>query len=189
MSLPRFSNVSYEQYVALRQSSDERLEYIDGVVYMTPSPSIQHQLVSSNLHTQFGMYLKGKQCKVFAAPTDIELVNEKFPERKVVIPDLSVICEEKGFTETKYVGVPTLIVEILSPSNQAHDLVTKFNLYMAYGVKEYWIVNPMKQAVTVYVLNEEGLYEQADIKVSTGTIQSFCFPGLCVDLQEVFHLF
>lgn len=77
MSLPRFSNVSYEQYVALRQSSDERLEYIDGVVYMTPSPSIQHQLVSSNLHTQFGMYLKGKQCKVFAAPTDIELVNEK----------------------------------------------------------------------------------------------------------------
>ncbi|ANB59857.1 endonuclease, Uma2 family domain protein [Anoxybacillus amylolyticus] len=34
MSLPRFSNVSYEQYVALRQSSDERLEYIDGTVYM-----------------------------------------------------------------------------------------------------------------------------------------------------------
>lgn len=187
MSLPRFSNVSYEQYVALRQNSDERLEYMDGIVYRTPSPSIQHQLVSSNLHTQFGIYFKGKQCKVFAAPTDIELVNEKFLERKVVIPDLSVICEEKGFTETKYVGVPTLIVEILSPSNQAHDLVTKFNLYMAHGVKEYWIVNPMKQAITVYVLNEEGLYEQADIKVSTGTVQSVCFTGLCVDLQEIFH--
>jgi Uma2 family endonuclease len=186
MSLPRFSDMSYEEYIALRQTSNERLEYIDGAVYMTPSPSIQHQLVSSNLHTQFGIYLKGKRCKVFAAPTDIELVNETLSERKVVIPDLSIICDEKGFTETKYVGVPTLIVEILSPSNQAYDLVTKFNLYMTYGVKEYWIVNPMKEAVTVYALNEEGLYEQADIQVRTGTVQSVCFPDLRIALQDIF---
>lgn len=187
MSLPRFSHVTYEQYLIMRQHSDERLEYIDGVVYMTPSPSIQHQLVSSNLHTIFGSYLKGKTCKVFAAPTDIELVSETCSERKLVIPDLSIICDQTGFTDTKYVGVPTLIVEILSPSNQAYDLVTKFNLYMEYGVKEYWIVNPMKQAVTVYVLNEERLYEQADIKVSVGAVQSVCFPGLFVHLEEIFH--
>ncbi|MCX8002452.1 MAG: Uma2 family endonuclease, partial [Anoxybacillus mongoliensis] len=86
-----------------------------------------------------------------------------------------------------YVGVPTLIVEILSRSNQAHDLVTKFNLYMEYGVKEYWIVNPMKQAVTVYALNEDGLYEQADIKVSIGIVQSVYFSDLFVDLEEIFH--
>ncbi|RAK23305.1 putative restriction endonuclease [Anoxybacillus vitaminiphilus] len=124
---------------------------------------------------------------MFAAPTDIELVSEKLPERKVVIPDLSIICDETGFKETKYVGVPTLIVEILSPSNQAHDLVTKFNLYMAYGVKEYWMINPMKEAVTVYALNEEGLYEQADIQVGTGIVQSVCFPGLSADIQEIFR--
>jgi Uma2 family endonuclease len=187
MSLSRFSNVSYEEYLALREKNEERLEYIDGTVYMTPSPSIKHQLVSSNIHAQFGIYLKGKKCEVFAAPTDIELVNDKLPDRKVVIPDLSIICDEKGFTETKYVGVPTLIVEILSPSNQAHDLVTKFNLYMDYGVKEYWIVNPMKDAITVYALNEEGLYEQADIKAGTGVVQSVCFPGLELNLEEVFQ--
>ncbi|OSX54237.1 hypothetical protein B7H16_07200 [Anoxybacillus ayderensis] len=58
---------------------------------------------------------------------------------------------------------------------------------MEYDVKEYWIVNPMKQAVTVYVLNEDRLYEQADIKVSVGTVQSVCFPGLFVHLEEIFH--
>ncbi|AKM18465.1 hypothetical protein GARCT_01171 [Geobacillus sp. 12AMOR1] len=187
MSLPRFSNVSYEQYWALREQSDEWLEYIDGAVYMAPSPSIKHQLVSSNLHTELGLYFRGKPCNVFAAPTDIELASDKFPDRKVVIPDLSVICDSKGFTETKYVGVPTLIVEILSPSNQAHDLVTKFNLYMAYGVKEYWVVNPMKEAITVYTLNEEGLYEQADVKAGTGVVQSACFPGLEVALEDMFR--
>lgn len=51
MFLPRFSNVSYEKYLALWEKSEERLEYIDGIVYMTPSPSIKHQLVSSNIHT------------------------------------------------------------------------------------------------------------------------------------------
>lgn len=131
--------------------------------------------------------MKGKKCKVFAAPTDIELVSDKLPGRKVVIPDLSIICDENGFTETKYVGIPTLMVEILTPSNQDHDLVTKFNLYMAYGVKEYWIVNPMKDVITVYALNEEGLYEQADIKAGTGVVQSVCFPGLELNLEEVFQ--
>ncbi len=100
MSLPRSSDVTYEQYLIMRQHSDERLEYIDGVVYMTPSPSIQHQLVSSNLHTIFGNYLKGKTCKVFAALTDIELVSETCSERKLVIPDLSIICDQTGFTDT-----------------------------------------------------------------------------------------
>ncbi|GCD83411.1 hypothetical protein PthstB1num2_06410 [Parageobacillus thermoglucosidasius] len=63
MFLPRFSNVSYEEYLALWGKSEERLEYIDGIVYMTPSPSIKHQLVSSNIDTQFGIYLKGKICR------------------------------------------------------------------------------------------------------------------------------
>jgi len=37
--------------------------------------------------------------------------------------------------------------EIISPSNQAHDLVKKLNLCMQYGVKEYWIVNPLLKTV------------------------------------------
>ncbi|MBU3190627.1 Uma2 family endonuclease [Clostridium bowmanii] len=46
-----------------------------------------------------------------------------------------------------YTGVPTLIVEILSPSNESHDLVTKMNLYQHFGVNEYWIVNPKIKTV------------------------------------------
>ncbi|WP_373558584.1 Uma2 family endonuclease [Bacillus sp. FJAT-45350] len=63
---------------------------------------------------------------------------------KIVIPDLSGICDKSGLNENRYVGVPTVIFEIISPSNQSHDLVFKLNLYMEYGVKEYWIVNPLR---------------------------------------------
>ena len=58
---------------------------------------------------------------------------------------------------------------------------------MACGVHEYWIVNPMKQAVTVYVLNEEQLYEQADVQVKTGMVRSVYFSGLEIDMAELFH--
>ncbi|MGG7144137.1 Uma2 family endonuclease [Clostridium nigeriense] len=72
--------------------------------------------------------------------------------------------DKSGFTETKYIGVPSLIIEILTPSNQSHDLITKLNLYMKYGVKEYWIINPMLESVTIYTLNNENMYEQLDMK-------------------------
>ena len=136
MTLIHSSHVPFEEYLKLREESEQLLEYIDGVICMSPSPSIKHQLVSSNLHTEFGIYLKGKKCRVFAAPTDIQLSSDEVEDKKIVIPDLSIICNERNFSGSKYVGVPTLIVEILSPSNQGHDLVTKFNLYMKYGVKE-----------------------------------------------------
>jgi Uma2 family endonuclease len=186
LSLAQNTCIPYEEYLRIRENSDNLLEFIDGVVYMSPSPSIKHQLVSSNLHTEIGTYLKGSPCKVFAAPTDIELSKEDIEGKKVVIPDLSVICDKSGFTDNRYIGVPTLIVEILSPSNQGHDLVTKFNLYMKYGVKEYWIVNPMKDAITVYVLNDDGLYDQADIKVGKGFIESVLLQGFKLDLEYIF---
>ena len=119
------------------------------------------------------MFLKGRSCEVFAAPYDIELYKDGIDGKKIVIPDLSVICNKDGFTENKYIGVPTLIVEILSPSNQAHDLVTKLNIYMKYGVKEYWIVNPMKESITVYTLDDNGLLDINNLQ----------------DLKEIFSAF
>jgi Uma2 family endonuclease len=105
---------------------------------------------------------------------------------KIVIPDLSVICEKVGFTESRYIGVPNLIVEILSPSNQSHDLIAKLNLYLNDGVKEYWIINPMLDSITVYALNDESMYDQHDMKTGNGIITSKFLVGFRIDLEEIF---
>jgi Uncharacterized protein conserved in cyanobacteria len=103
---------------------------------MTPSPSTKHQRISSRLHAKLFNFLEGKECEVFPAPFDIELrtadddQGDQTEKTKVVIPDLSVICDKTTLDENKYVGSPELIIEIISPSNQAHDLVKKLNLYM-----------------------------------------------------------
>lgn len=184
--LARNIKISYEDYLELKNKSDDRLEYIDGIVYMSPSPSTKHQRISSKLHAKLYNYLDEKSCEVFHAPFDILLYKEDIEGEKLVIPDLSVICDEDGFTDNKYIGVPTLIIEILSPSNQSHDLVTKLNLYMKYGVKEYWIVNPILNTVMLYSLNEEGMYEQSTVKIESGSVESLIFKGFKIDLGELF---
>jgi Uma2 family endonuclease len=178
--------VSVEEYLKVRENIEELLEYIDGIIYMTPSPSTMHQRISNKIQFEFSKFLQGKPCEVFAAPYDIELKNERMEGTKIVIPDISIICDKSGFTEARYIGVPNLIVEILSPSNQSHDLITKLNLYMNYGVREYWIINPMLKTITVYSLNNEGMYEQFDMKTEKGKITSKFLEGLKVELETLF---
>lgn len=191
MSLTQPQMISICEFYKLREDSESRLEYIDGVVYMTPSPSTKHQRISSRLHAKLFNFLEGKECEVFHAPFDIELKKagdqgDQSENTKVVIPDLSVICDKTSLGENKYVGAPELIIEIISPSNQAHDLVKKLNLYMQYGVKEYWIVNPLLNTVQIYVLNEEGQYHQDDVLKETGIAHSVVLKGFSVNLEEVF---
>lgn len=187
MAILKNNYMSFDDYTKLRADNDNIIEYIDGTVCMSPSPSTDHQRISAKLTTEFMIFLRGKSCEVIAAPYDIDLYKEGIEGKKIVIPDLSVICNKEGFTSNKYIGVPTLIVEILSPSNQAHDLVTKLNIYMKYGVKEYWIVNPMKESITVYTLDENGYYEQEAVESHVGIINSKILNKFSVDLEYLFN--
>ena len=185
MGLPQKERISLEEYYRMRETSDRLLEYIDGIVYMSPSPSTKHQRTSMRLSSTLFAFLQGKPCEVFSAPFDVELQRDEVKGNTIVIPDLSVICDKTGLTEQKYIGVPAVIIEILSPSNQSHDLVTKLNLYMQYGVKEYWIVNPISDSILIYVLNDNGEYE-LDIPPATGTAHSIVLDGFAVNLTDLF---
>lgn len=186
MSLPQEKTITIEEFYKAKENTDKILEYIDGIVYMTPSPSTKHQRVSGRLHANLYNFLEGSDCEAFLAPFDIELYNEKIEKNKVVVPDLSVICNKSGLEDDRYIGAPDLIIEVLSPSNQAHDLVLKLNLYMQYGVKEYWIVNPILNIVQIYVLNEEGQYYQVDALKEKGLASSEILKGFTVDIEKLF---
>jgi Uma2 family endonuclease len=187
MSLPQEKTLTLQEFYLLRQTTDKLLEYIDGVVYMSPSPSTKHQRISGKLYTKLFNLLEGKECEVFSAPYDVELYRTDINDRKVVIPDITVICDKKGIEENKFVGVPAFIIEIISPSNQANDLVIKLNLYMKYGVKEYWIVNPILNTIQVFSLNEDMLYDLISVVRDKGIVASTMFEQFKVDAEELFR--
>ncbi|HEY5561902.1 MAG TPA: Uma2 family endonuclease [Clostridiaceae bacterium] len=178
--------ITYDEFVNIGMNTDELLEYIDGMIYNQASSSQIHQMVALNIATEFNIFFKNKSCKPFIAPFDIILKNEEDEHPTKVIPDISIICDKTGLNDLNYSGVPTLIVEILSPSNEAHDLVTKMNLYQHFGVNEYWIVNPKIKTVSIYKINEKCFYEQFGVYKNEEEFLSATFKELKIDLTEIF---
>lgn len=72
-----------------------------------------------------------------------------------VEPDISVICDKSKLDEKGCNGAPDWVIEIVSPSTSQMDYGIKLFKYRTAGVKEYWIVNPLKHTVTVYDFEKE----------------------------------
>ena len=150
---------TYEDYCTWDDS--ERWELIDGVAYaMSPGASFNHQSVGMALAWQLMNYLHGKPCKVLTAPFDVRLTADRGDDT-VVQPDVLVVCDKTKFDPAGrgVIGAPELVVEILSPSTQRHDKLTKLTAYQKAGVLEYWIVDPESKTVSVNILDAGGKYE------------------------------
>ncbi|UWG96446.1 type II toxin-antitoxin system Phd/YefM family antitoxin [Dehalobacter sp. DCM] len=184
--------VSYEEYMELVESSDQRYELIDGEIYLLASPSFTHQVVVNEISGQFYNCFKGKPCRSLTAPLDIRLFGyaTKFEEDpNVVQPDVVVICDEdKVNDKNKYEGIPTLVVEVLSPSTRSKDLVAKLNLYMKSGVLEYWIVNLENKSILQYAFSNDREINYPVSHQLDDTIQSAVFPDLQIPLAELFTI-
>ena len=138
------------------------------------------------LYILFYNWFRGKKCIPVLAPYDITL--KKSPDNiNVVEPDLVVICDlEKNLNEKdRYIGVPVLVIEILSESTHRRDVLKKLDLYMCSGVNEYWIVNPANREITAY------FFENNDIAISetfknNETACSYYFADLKIKLKDIF---
>ena len=180
---------TYSDY--LKFDFEEMVELIRGKVFkMSPAPKSIHQEISTNILGVIWSYLRLKPCKVYAAPFDVVLPiqNEKRDSSTTVVqPDICVICDLSKIEERGCVGAPDLIVEILSSSTARKDLNDKYSIYEEVGVKEYWIVMPKEQIVEAFhLVNKKyqlrAAYNREDI------ITSEMFPGLEIDLKEVFSI-
>jgi len=172
---------------------DVRRELHDGFIkLMTPAPSSKHQEISFNLSGIFRSFILNKKCKGFAAPSDVRFPkNRKSLEDKqvytVLQPDLYVVCDLSKIDARGCLGAPDLIIEIVSPKNPKRDLKDKFDIYQEHGVREYWIVNPNDENVSVFFLDEKGKFQLIGMYAEDDKIPVNIFDGdLKVDLMEVF---
>ena len=181
--LPDKKFISYEEFEKI-DIGNENLEFINGLVYMQAAPSVAHQTIVTNLSTEFGVYFRGKECRHFVSSFDVIFKNKDHKNK--VQPDLTVICNKSGLNENNYAGIPTLVVEVLSPSTTSKDYIEKMNLYMQFGVKEYWIIYPKSKTVEIFPLSENGTYSEPIIYSKNDVVRSEIFKDFSVSLQELF---
>ena len=131
-----------------------RAELIDGQLYAMAPPSRLHQELSFSIARKIADYIDSHNgdCKVYPAPF---AVNLNADDETYVEPDISVICDKSKLTDKGCNGAPDLIIEIVSPSSRKMDYSTKNTLYSNAGVREYWIVDPVKERTTTYRYEED----------------------------------
>ena len=105
--------------------------------------------------------------------------------KNVVQPDISVICDKNNLTDKGCTGSPDMIIEVVSPFNLASDYIRKLNLYDQYKIREYWIVNPVKETVLVYRLdNGTNQYAAPESYTFKDKIKVGIYDNLEIDFNE-----
>lgn len=135
------------EYDALPQ--EQRAELINGFLFRMEAPSALHQELLMELAFYFKEFQKKNRpdCRVFPAPFDVQLDKN---DLTVLQPDLSIICDRSKIHHRGCYGAPDFIVEIISDSTRTKDMYLKLLKYKEAGVREYWIVDPVRSSVLVY---------------------------------------
>lgn len=186
MALPKPHLYSLDEYYKLIETSKDLYEYINGEIIKMWSPSTMHQTIVFNLGIELKKFFNKTNCKVMLSPYDVFLSKESIPGNSVVIPDISVMCDKSGFDDKRYKGVPTIIVEVLS-SNVQDDTIKKFNLYLKYGVNEYWIINPNDRTFQVHTYDIINKTYVSFLQEPYTELKSKYFSDLVIDMNNVFE--
>jgi len=164
-----------DEFFALGETP-ERYELIDGVVVMSPSPIPDHNEILAEVVFQLKRFAwENHGVRVFPE-TDLQLGAGLVYQPDVAVYGPGRLKGRRARLDTP----PDLIIELLSPSSRSADLITKRGDYEAFGVGEYWVIDP--QGVTPKVWRRSGgkLVESAtDLR----SIECAAIPGLRLDLE------
>ena len=178
-------------------------EIIGGEKIMSPAANIKHGSIVVGLITTIGVYVRNNRLGyVFPDSMDLHL-----PDGSLLKPDFMFISKDSGTITQKNIfgtvyGVPDMVAEVLSKSTWRNDVTIKKSIYEKNGVKEYWIIDPWKNSISVYLLRDEkfeldGEYihydeiewreltdeEKSNVKTE---IKVSIFEDLTVNLEDIF---
>lgn len=169
-----------EEFVAWC-GDDTRAEWVDGeVIVMSPQNDIHGDLCDWLISVS----------KPFVEKHDLGKMRSvhqvRLPIGRRRDPDLLFVAKDRlHLWKPTYVdGSPDLIFEVVSPDSVARDWREKYLEYQSSGVKEYWIVDPLAEAVEAYILEPaqapagEGKYRR--IEERDGILRSVVLPGFFV---------
>lgn len=178
----RFTYADFRRF----PNDGQRHELINGEHAVTASPNIRHQELSVRLVVALANFLeRNPAAVVFHAPLDCV-----FSFFDVVEPDLLVVANDQReiLTKRNVRGAPALVIEILSPDSSARDKRSKRALYERAGVREYWVVDPDNDCISVYRLERSGRFRFPEtLTAKRDHLTTLLLPGFSLDLATFFR--
>jgi Uma2 family endonuclease len=193
MEAVAIEQLTYWEFREMEFDDNDPFQYelLNGELVQKSAPSPWHQRLSGNLYFIIRQHVTDKKLgEVFYSPIDVFLNDYNAPQ-----PDLVFVSEAKKslITNDGIMGVPDLVVEIISPSSIRRDRFDKRDIYQRFAIPEYWIADPQNQEIEVYVLNANGRYEvlcvatTQDLSKGEGfLLTSNALPELKIDVRTLF---
>jgi Uma2 family endonuclease len=164
--------VTFDQFYEM-VDENVKADLLDGKI-IRDSPAIpRHGFTATWVGNAISYFAEKLDLGIVGGATmTVRLTKYQGPE-----PDVFFIRKNRlGIIDEKYVdGPPDLCVEVISKSSRKRDRGRKFVLYADHGVKEYWIIDPLRITVEFYE-NQDG--EWVEIQPDEqGRLRSKVLPG------------
>ncbi|MFN6484368.1 MULTISPECIES: Uma2 family endonuclease [unclassified Nostoc] len=173
-----------EEYINFDDGTDKRYELEDGVLLEMPPGTGKHEAIITLLLVRFFLEIQKMGLPLQPRPNGTEVLTNKQLRR----PDVCVITNEqaKSIETTSAIlkTAPPLLVEVVSPESIDRDYNQKTFEYVAMGVFEYWIVDPLENKITVCLLDQSS-YKQT-MFIEDQRVVSQTFPELILTAQQLF---
>jgi Uma2 family endonuclease len=145
-----------EEYFDWEEQQLERHELIDGEVYAMTGGTVNHSQIAVKFISLLDNHLRGSGCKTLNSDCRVNIVGSN----NYTYPDLSVTCDKRDKTTTKYITYPCLIIEVLSFSTEAYDRGGKFRMYRQNPIlQDYVLVSSEQIEIDLYHKTESGSWE------------------------------
>lgn len=152
-NLAREHNLRLDIHTLYELGEDKNMELIDGHLVIGHAPNTNHQMIVQKIGKIIDRYIDehGGKCKLFNVGINVFIDEDDY---SLLIPDIAVLCDVDKLKDDGIHGSPDLVIEVTSKSTRSLDYNDKMHKYMHAGVREYWIVDPDTERVTVYIDGE-----------------------------------
>lgn len=168
------AKMTYEEF--LTWADGAHAEWVDGEVILMSPASKRHQQLARFLSTILQSFIETRQAgELLTAPFQMKLKTRPSGRE----PDILFIASERmnRLTNTYLDGPADMALEIISPESRARDRGEKFYEYEQAGVREYWLIDPVRKQAEFYRLGDDGIY-QPMVVGEDGIFRSDVLSGL-----------
>lgn len=160
-------------------------ELLNGELVKKSAPSALHQRISRRLLFKIESLVQEKGLgEIFYSPIDVFFDDYNAPQPDFVFVKkqrLEIVHLDNGI-----IGIPDLVVEILSPSSIKRDRFEKMEIYQRFKAPEYWIVDPANSSIEIYTLQKDKL-EITSFAAQEGAVQSPALGGWELEVKSIFE--
>lgn len=178
------------EYLALERQSEQRHEYLDGVVYAMAGESLEHSTIGSNINATLNYQLRGKPCRVLQPNIKVysRLSTDRTLSGLFSYPDCTVVCGEPVFHDAQrdVLMNPVVIIEILSKSTEAYDRGEKFVRYeQIKSLTDYILISQPQPRIEHFVRQPDGDWLR-HVETNIESVISIASIGCSLPLVEVY---